>query len=708
MLNVDYKILAKLFARRLKIILPDLIHSDQRGFVADRNISHSILDLFAIIDNILDKDEDFLICAIDIRKVFDSIDWDFLHYALHLYEFPQEFVSWFDIFYNDRTAFVVNNNFRSDLISINKGNFQGCPLSPLFFVLAIEILANRIRNNKEIIGVEFDNFNKKINLVADDILLIFKNTYSGCTQVEEELMEFSVNSGLKINKDKCSISRINSRSKEVDPEIFLAFVREKSSLKYIGLKCSFSKADLWELNIPPIIDKIITELSTCSELSNSTPLGRVIALKSLFSSHLPYFLELVILPSHKALKKIQSTLDRFVWNGKKPKMKLCNAALPQKEGGMGMINVEDRYAAIKIDILHKAVDTRNLQFWQAHLFAHFTVPFDIIIRSNLSFSLLKNFICKPLGPFWSEILQFWCRFHFVNHASVLDDNAIQEVLTRPACYNGAFGADIHPQKRWSERLMDTFFYYRWFSVADIISVGFNDFPLRGYITRNLAQKIFISIPTQWRKSPITDDNVYTVAQKLVDQKLRQKDTYSMIVTKKQSFSVVVDKWNKDRCNVDWSKLTAKVTKLDNGNLKNFFIMFNARSLMLNNRVSHFLPISDRCTLCKLEAETFVHLFWECIKIQHIWRYVHSLVSPGHCTKDLSLLPTQVLEKVVFLFTFCKQFIYLCRFNNSAPVLRHFKNKLLFHLKALRATLTLKNQEKKFDKIWGDLYSRLTL
>ena len=145
LLNVDYKILAKLFASRLKDILPDVIDPDQRGFISNRRISHSILDVYAAIETILDQDEDYLICSIDIRKAFNSINWSFLRYVLDLFGFPQDFVQWFNIFYSDRTAYIVNNNVRSNPINITKDNFQGCPLSPLLFVLGIEILASRIR-----------------------------------------------------------------------------------------------------------------------------------------------------------------------------------------------------------------------------------------------------------------------------------------------------------------------------------------------------------------------------------------------------------------------------------------------------------------------------------------------------------------------------------------------------------------------------------
>ena len=93
LLNVDYKILTKLFASRLRDILPDLIGPDQRGFVKDRRLSNGILDLYAIIDLVIHQEDDFLLCTIDIQKAFDSINWKFLKYVFNLFGFPDVFTS---------------------------------------------------------------------------------------------------------------------------------------------------------------------------------------------------------------------------------------------------------------------------------------------------------------------------------------------------------------------------------------------------------------------------------------------------------------------------------------------------------------------------------------------------------------------------------------------------------------------------------------
>ena len=58
-----------------------------------------------------------------------------------------------------------------------RGICRGCPLSALLFVLSVEIMALRIRNNKNIKGfqVQIDEINHsiKISQLADDTTLFF-------------------------------------------------------------------------------------------------------------------------------------------------------------------------------------------------------------------------------------------------------------------------------------------------------------------------------------------------------------------------------------------------------------------------------------------------------------------------------------------------------------------------------------------------------
>ena len=74
LLNVDCKIIAKAIASRIKIILPKIIHSDQKGFVNGRFIGENIMELYALMDRSEEDDIDALLISIDFYKAFDTIE----------------------------------------------------------------------------------------------------------------------------------------------------------------------------------------------------------------------------------------------------------------------------------------------------------------------------------------------------------------------------------------------------------------------------------------------------------------------------------------------------------------------------------------------------------------------------------------------------------------------------------------------------------
>ena len=57
------------------------------------------------------------------------------------------------------------------MFSLQSGTKQGCPLSPLLFLIVLKVLARAIGQEKGIKGIQIRKGEVKISLFADDIIL---------------------------------------------------------------------------------------------------------------------------------------------------------------------------------------------------------------------------------------------------------------------------------------------------------------------------------------------------------------------------------------------------------------------------------------------------------------------------------------------------------------------------------------------------------
>ena len=69
--------------------------------------------------------------------------------------FKNDFCHWIKVLYKNPKAFVKINGYISKTIFLSKGIRQGCPLSALLFILCTEVLAQAIKNNRQLNGLEF-------------------------------------------------------------------------------------------------------------------------------------------------------------------------------------------------------------------------------------------------------------------------------------------------------------------------------------------------------------------------------------------------------------------------------------------------------------------------------------------------------------------------------------------------------------------------
>ena len=78
LLNVDYKLLSKVLAMRMELILTKLIHTDQSGFISGRYIGQNIRLLSDIMKFSDSKKFQGIFLFVDFEKAFDILEWSFI------------------------------------------------------------------------------------------------------------------------------------------------------------------------------------------------------------------------------------------------------------------------------------------------------------------------------------------------------------------------------------------------------------------------------------------------------------------------------------------------------------------------------------------------------------------------------------------------------------------------------------------------------
>ncbi|XP_062118295.1 uncharacterized protein LOC133831906 [Humulus lupulus] len=141
-----YKCMAKLICKRLAHILPDLIQPNQGAFVKGRSISHNIMIFQDLIKN-YGRASTSSRCAIkiDLRKAYDTVDWDFLENLLKALKFPMKFIGWVMACVRNTSYFLLMNGRIQGKFKGGKGLRQGDPMSPLLFVLIMEYLTRSLQ-----------------------------------------------------------------------------------------------------------------------------------------------------------------------------------------------------------------------------------------------------------------------------------------------------------------------------------------------------------------------------------------------------------------------------------------------------------------------------------------------------------------------------------------------------------------------------------
>jgi hypothetical protein len=350
-----YKILAKVLANRLRLVIGSVISESQTAFVKDRQILDGILIANEIVDEAKKSKKELLLFKVDFEKAYDSVDWGYLDAVMGRMDFPPLWRKWMKECVCTATASVLVNGSPTDEFPLERGLRQGDPLSPFLFLLAAEGLNVLMKSLVEAnlftgysVGCHDATAVSHLQF-ADDTLLMGVKSWANVRALRVVLVLFERMSGLKVNFNKSMLVGVN---------ITDSWLHEAAS----ALNCKVGKVPFLYLGLPiggdprrlGFWDSVVTRIRNRLSGWKSRFLsfgGRLLLLKSVLTSLSVYALSFFKAPAG-TISSIDSLLINFFLGGgsedsrKTSWINWKSVCLRKEYGGLGVRQLEEFNTAL--------------------------------------------------------------------------------------------------------------------------------------------------------------------------------------------------------------------------------------------------------------------------------------------------------------------------------------------------------------------------
>ncbi|KAK2433359.1 hypothetical protein QL285_018637 [Trifolium repens] len=339
-----YKILAKVLANRLRLVVGSVVSEAQTAFVKSRQILDGVLIANEVVDEARRSKKELLLFKVDFEKAYDSVDWKYLDEVMGKIAFPVLWRKWIKECVSTATASVLVNGSPTEEFPLERGLRQGDPLSPFLFLLAAEglnVLMEAVVEHNLFTGfrvgqqepVEVSHLQ-----FADDTLLIGAKSWANVRALRAVLAIFESMSGLKVNFNKSMLVGVNIPDSWVSEAASVLRCRVgRIPFLYLGLPIGGNPRRLafWD----PVVTRLKTRLSGWKSRFLSFG-GRLVLIKSVLTSLPVYALSFFKAPSG-IISSIDSLLIKFFWGGCEVSRKISwvswkSICLRQEHGGLGV------------------------------------------------------------------------------------------------------------------------------------------------------------------------------------------------------------------------------------------------------------------------------------------------------------------------------------------------------------------------------------
>ncbi|KAK3530227.1 hypothetical protein QTP86_020143, partial [Hemibagrus guttatus] len=231
LLSLPGKVYSRVLERRVRPLVEPRIQEEQCGFRPSRGTLDQLYTLHRVLEGSWEFAQPVHMCFVDLEKAFDRVPRGILWEVLWEYGVHGPLLRAVRSLYNRSRSLVRIASCKSDLFPVHVGLRQGCPLSPVLFIVFMDRISRRSQGLE---GVRFGDHRISSLIFADDVVLLA----SSGLDLQHALGRFAAEcevAGMRVSTSKSEAMVLDRKKVACTLQVGGEVLPQVEEFKYLGV-----------------------------------------------------------------------------------------------------------------------------------------------------------------------------------------------------------------------------------------------------------------------------------------------------------------------------------------------------------------------------------------------------------------------------------------------------------------------------------------